>query len=79
MRLGVVEELGVEARLMEQQGNACLGIYCLGCAAGIAMVVLGRLDEGPGDEDPAPEFDWQSDHDVRLAIETHQRQHRALA
>jgi hypothetical protein len=73
MRLGVVEELGVEARLLEQQGHACLGIYCSGCAAGIAMVVL-----GPTTKD-APDFDWQSDHDVLLAIENHQRQHRAFA
>ena len=79
MRLGVVEELGVEARLLEQQGQACLGIYCSGCAAGIAMVVLERLDQAAGNQDPAPEFDWQSDHDVLLAIENHHRQHRAFA
>lgn len=75
----MVEELGVEARLLEQQGHACLGIFCSGCAAGIAMVVLERPVLEAGDQGPAPEFDWQSDHDVLLAIENHRRQHRAFA
>jgi|HubBroStandDraft_4_1064222.scaffolds.fasta_scaffold177033_2 hypothetical protein len=71
MRLGMVEGLGVEARLVEHQGGGLsLGIYCANCAAGIALVVLTH------DDDTIPsEFDWQSDHNVLVAIDNHQKKH----
>ena len=71
MRLGVVEGLGVEARLVQQQGGGLsLGIYCANCAAGIALVVLTY------DDDTIPtEYDWEADRNVRLAIDNHQKKH----
>jgi hypothetical protein len=71
MRLGVVEGLGVEARLVQHQGGGLsVGIYCANCAAGIALVVLTH------DDDTIPtEFDWQSDDNVRLAIDNHKKKH----
>jgi hypothetical protein len=67
----MVEGLGVEARLVEHQGGGLsLGIYCASCSAGIALVVLTH------DDDTIPtEFDWQSDRNVRVAIDNHQRKH----
>jgi len=47
-----------------------VGIYCANCAAGIALVVLTH------DDDTIPtEFDWQSDDNVRLAIDNHKKKH----
>jgi len=71
MKLGLVEELGVEASLVRQpDGRICLGIYCSQCKAGIALVVLAEKDTSPSSD-----FDWQSDGYVRLAIENHCRKH----
>ena len=67
----MVEERGVEARLVQNQGGGLsLGIYCVSCAAGIALVVLTH------DDDTIPaEFDWQSDDSVRVAIDNHRKKH----
>jgi hypothetical protein len=69
----MIEELGVEARLVQNQdGGLNLGIYCSNCAAGIALVVLEPADVSLDDE-----FDWQADNDVRRAINRHHRKHAA--
>ncbi|MFY9747755.1 MAG: hypothetical protein WA891_10220 [Acidobacteriaceae bacterium] len=67
----MVDGLGVEARLVEHQaGGVSLGIYCANCAAGIALVVLTH------DNDTVPpEYDWQSDRNVRDAINNHKKKH----
>jgi hypothetical protein len=67
----MVEGLGVEARLVRQQGGGLsLGIYCANCATGIALVVLTH------DDDTIPtEFDWEADGNVRAAIDNHQKKH----
>jgi len=74
MKLGLVEELGVEAGLVSQpDGRVCLGIYCAQCKGGIALIVLAEKDT-----DPRFEYDWPSDSDVHLAIDTHYRQHPGI-
>jgi hypothetical protein len=71
MRLGLVEELGVEARLFRQpDGRLCLAIYCSQCRAGIVLLVLAAADTAPSSK-----YDWQSDGDVRSAIEYHRQKH----
>jgi hypothetical protein len=71
MRIGVVGELGVEARQVRTQGGETgLGIYCTQCASGIVMVVT-RTESLPAES----EFDWQSDKDVLLAIHRHRKRH----
>ncbi len=75
MKLGAVEGLGVEAKLIRQQdGGTGLGIYCARCSSGIVMVVLAANGLSP-----EPEFDWQSDEDVLHAIRSHRKKHESPA